>query len=188
MFDYNPSTYWKNRGKKYYQEFRYNQVYVNQEKSLIKFMEKHIPDSDSILEVGCGFGRISNLIMECFPIKKYDAIDLSPDQISKARSMCDTRINFMNYDIEEFSKHNKLYYDLILAVEVLMHVKPDNIIDMIKRLLGMGKHLLHIDYCVDVTDIKLKNYNFNHDYFKIYEQLGLSITTERIYRQVIFYV
>jgi cyclopropane fatty-acyl-phospholipid synthase-like methyltransferase len=42
--------------------------------------------SSTVLEVGCGFGRITKLLLLDFPnIKEYLAVDLSPHQIENAK-------------------------------------------------------------------------------------------------------
>jgi len=84
---YIPNEYWFERGKKYKEEFRYNKNSELQERVLLDYLKK-IPSSFSsfstVLEVGCGFGRITKLLLSNFSnIQEYIAIDLSPDQIEK---------------------------------------------------------------------------------------------------------
>jgi len=81
---YIPSEYWFERGKKYRDEYRPNKYAELQENILLDYL-KNIPISSSfstILELGCGFGRIAKLLLSNFPnIMEYIAIDLSPHQI-----------------------------------------------------------------------------------------------------------
>ncbi|MGH9998111.1 MAG: class I SAM-dependent methyltransferase, partial [Nitrososphaeraceae archaeon] len=53
---------------------------------LLDYLKSIIPPFKSVLELGCGFGRITKLILSNFPdIQVYTAVDLSPHQIQNAR-------------------------------------------------------------------------------------------------------
>ena len=57
-----------------------------QEQILVEYLRKNISFS-TVLEVGCGFGRITKIILSNFPeVTEYVAVDLSPDQIENARN------------------------------------------------------------------------------------------------------
>ena len=52
---------------------------------LSEYLRNFSPKFKNVLEVGCGFGRITKLVLSNQPdIQKYTAIDLSPDQINNA--------------------------------------------------------------------------------------------------------
>src|SRR5437660_7231958 len=79
---YIPHEYWFKHGRTYKDEFRYNKNFELQEKILIDYLKDVSSSFSSVLEVGCGFGRITKLLLSHFPnITEYFAIDLSPDQI-----------------------------------------------------------------------------------------------------------
>ena len=57
-----------------------------QEQILVEYLRKNISFS-TVTEVGCGFGRITKIILSNFPeVTEYVAVDLSPDQIENARN------------------------------------------------------------------------------------------------------
>src|SRR5215210_5991184 len=81
---YIPKEYWLTRGKIYMSNFRYNKRFQLQERMLIEYLRTI--DFESVLEVGCGFGRITSKVIRNFPrIRDYLAVDLSPDQIRNAQ-------------------------------------------------------------------------------------------------------
>jgi len=83
---YHPNEYWEKRGKVYQKEFVSSKGLELQEKILVDYLKGiHF---ESVLEIGCGFGRITNKILSNFPEKKYVAIDLSEDQINNAKKLC----------------------------------------------------------------------------------------------------
>src|SRR5688500_16626499 len=100
---YNPSEYWHERGKKYKENFRYNKDFVLQEDLLITYLRDNLFTSDvptkSILELGCGYGRITKLLLTKFTnmIKEYHAVDLSPHQIENAKKYVDTNNNQLTF-------------------------------------------------------------------------------------------
>ena len=83
---YIPNEYWLKRGKVYKEQFKYNKKFQLQENMLIDYLKTALESFDTVLELGCGFGRISRLMLSKFPdIKEYVAVDLSPDQIENAK-------------------------------------------------------------------------------------------------------
>ena len=72
---YNPKDYWIEQGKVYKNNFRYNNKFELQERLLIEYLASNIftptnsgdePAEFSVLEVGCGFGRITKLLLTNF--------------------------------------------------------------------------------------------------------------------------
>ena len=129
---YIPQEYWFRQGKTYKEEFRYNKKFELQEKILIDYLKNHLSGSSfsTVFEVGCGFGRITKLLLSNFPnITEYLAIDLSPDQIENAKEFVrasietkeqNLKLDFMVSNIQSFQIQKK--YDLVMASEVLMNV------------------------------------------------------------------
>ena len=82
-------SYWHERGKGYINEFRSHgfakrRRFRRQEKVLLKALRTL--SFESVLEVGCGFGRITKLVLDDFPnIRRYKGIDLSPEQIESCQ-------------------------------------------------------------------------------------------------------
>jgi hypothetical protein len=62
---YNPREYWLARGKVYKDQFKYDPEKLVQEQLLLDHL-KGMPPFRSVLEVGCGFGRITNIIISIF--------------------------------------------------------------------------------------------------------------------------
>ena len=177
---YNPKDYWIEQGKVYKDNFRYNSKFELQERFLIEYLTSNVfPTTNSnvnsvklsILEVGCGFGRITRLILENFDklITRYTAVDMSPDQIRNAKkfvgepylgrhdvltgdvneSKNDERLEFVVSDIQSLTSAyaSNMKYDLVLACEVLLHVLPSEIRQVVYQLTEMSnKHIINIDW------------------------------------------
>jgi SAM-dependent methyltransferase len=181
---YIPKEYWLEKGKVYKQEFQYNKKFKLQEQMLIDYLKKQIPFS-TVLEVGCGFGRITKLLLSNFPeITEYIAVDLSPEQIENAKKYVlgvdkRTALKFIVSDIQSLELDSK--YDLVIAPEVLLHILPSEIKDVILRLEGWSKrNIVNIDWYEEVVPRKAAPHNFIHQYAEIYRQMPRIARVTRI--------
>lgn len=172
---YNPREYWLEKGKLYRQEFQYNKKFKLQEQTLTEYLKKNVSFS-SVLEVGCGFGRITKILLSNFPeITRYVAVDLSPDQIENAKRHVmgvDKKgvLEFVVSDIQSLEISSK--HDLIIAPEVLLHILPSEIKEVIEKLVVWSKrNIVNIDWYEDVSPLKAAPHNFVHEYEKIYSEI-----------------
>src|SRR6266705_2504831 len=94
---FNVNQYWLKRGQTYAQEKRLEQGYHrHQEAFLFHVLEAGRLPVAKLLEIGCGFGRVTRLLSEKFQESAITALDLSPDQLANARRYCApaAKINF----------------------------------------------------------------------------------------------
>jgi len=138
---------------------------------------KSLSNFSTVLEIGCGFGRITRLLLSNFPeIKEYLAVDLSPDQIENAKQYLKSAIihknvdlRFIVSDIQSLQLDKK--YDLVISSELLLHLPPIEIVEVMTKLAGLSnKHVINIDYFHE-TPTKLAPHNFLHQYEKIYNEI-----------------
>ncbi len=171
---YNPGEYWAERGKEYKKNFKYSDKFELQEQMLIEYLKKY--SFSSILEVGCGFGRITKLLLSNFPeITDYYAFDLSPHQIENAKINIaglpkSESVQFAVSDIQSFQSTKR--YDLVIASEVLLHILPSEIEQIIGKLVSLSnKYMCNIDWYEEKTPRNAAPHNFIHQYEKIYKSL-----------------
>ena len=172
MDPYDPTKYWTERGKSYFLRDFDTREYKLQEELLISALKSL--NFSTVLEAGCGFGRITKLMLQHFNnIESYRAFDLSPDQVNNAKKyiQAPNRVEFFVSDIISILENTK--YELVLAVEVLLHVRPNDLKSVTDKLLALSSHyLVHVDWQED----KIRDgaqHNFMHDYESIYRDLGL---------------
>ena len=159
-----------------------------QEKILIKHLTNYVFTFDesieSVLELGCGFGRITKLLLTKFPnIKEYLAVDLLPHQLENAKKyVCSNnyKITFFLSDIQTLNTNNKKY-DLVIISEVLLHIIPAEIDSIIKKIISLSnKHSVNIDWYEDNLPLDYKKraiYNFIYQYEALYKKYTEPSTT-----------
>ena len=174
---YNPSEYWHERGKIYKQDFRYDANKRLQEEFIIDYLNGISGSFKSVLELGCGFGRITKLLLTNYDnITEYLAVDISPHQIENAKNLLSSmnisnkvKLDFMVSDIQSLNLDKK--YDLVILSEVLLHILPTEIDSIIKKLLSFSKkNMINIDWYEENPPKKQAPHNFIHQYETLYKK------------------
>jgi SAM-dependent methyltransferase len=174
---YNPSEYWHERGKIYKKNFRYDKNKRLQEEFLIAHLNNISGSFKTVLELGCGFGRITQLLLSNYNnISEYLAVDISPDQIENAKSLLSSsklpnqvKLDFLVSDIQSLRLDKE--YDLVLLSEVLLHILPEDIDSIIKKLITLSKkHIINIDWYEDNPPKSQASHNFIHQYETLYKK------------------
>lgn len=156
---YDPTAYWRARGATYEAKFR-GERYAEQEDAIARLVGSL--QFDSVLEVGCGFGRIGWLICDMRPGVAYTGIDLSPDLLASARERIPDG-TFVETDIADFRPDGR--FDLVIASEVLMHVRPEDIGSVVRKMDRLAaRHLVTVDWTRPLPRMKVAAHNFLHDY------------------------
>ena len=187
---YVPTEYWRKAGKTYQQDFSRNSLHPirraafhAQTRVLMKLL-KSLAFS-SVLEIGCGFGRITKILVETFPgIKLYDALDLSPEQIANAQSYVQSdKVTYYCSTFQDFQLPTGRSYDLVLASEVLLHVPPAEIEAFVHKMVSLSlMHVVHIDWYPKTIPERVDYHNFPHNYEIIYRDLGSRIQRLEVLR------
>ena len=181
---YNPSEYWHERGKIYKKNFRYDENKRVQEEFLIAHLNNISGSFKTVLELGCGFGRITQLLLSNYSnITEYLAVDISPDQIENAKSLLSAtnltnhvKLDFLVSDIQSLRLDKE--YDLVILSEVLLHILPTEIDSIIKKLITLSKkHIINIDWYEDHPPKSQASHNFIHQYETLYKKYTEPSTT-----------
>ncbi|MBI1978613.1 MAG: class I SAM-dependent methyltransferase [Candidatus Aenigmarchaeota archaeon] len=179
IIKFNPEKYWTKRGKVYYNWYNglsemEKRGYLANEKLLLGALKTL--EFKSILEVGCGFGRILKLVNNNFELEKIVGIDLSNDQIENAKNYIgDKKVELHQGSIYKLDFPDRSF-DLVFTSEVLMHVPPDKIREAMKELLRVSKrHVLNMEFFKKDFKGNLAEHNWTHDYPRIYKEIGHNV-------------
>ena len=175
-FDVN--RYWLERGQNYIAENFPQEFHRLQEKFLIEILKASRIPMDRILEIGCGFGRITKLLAEAFPDSRIAALDLSREQLENARKYCgeNSNISFHQYDLYSKAPFPGTEYDLVIAIEVFLHHPRPVVRGFLQRLAGVARHIVNIDWSED-WPWKTPEHVWVHDYSSLYAEAGLRSAT-----------
>ncbi|MGW8427402.1 malonyl-ACP O-methyltransferase BioC [Peribacillus simplex] len=94
-------------------------AYANVQKNMAKQLVDLLPKINTnhvinILEIGCGTGYLTRLLVKTFPNAAITAVDLAPGMVELAKRMTDEeRVTFLCTDIEEMALNEN--YDLIIS-------------------------------------------------------------------------
>ncbi len=149
---YDPKTYWIEEGLKD------NPIMRKAHNAQIEPLLNVLDDLtfNTVIELGAGWGRITKVLKEAYNINRYLAIDLSEARLSQIGA--DTKVA----DITTYRNDER--YDLVLAVELLLHIKPDDLPTVISNMKSMSnKYVVTLDYD-PISTIPLEEHNFKHDY------------------------
>jgi len=135
----------------------------------------------SVLDVGCGFGRIGELLAD--RDVDYTGIDVSDEMIRAARKRLPDG-KFRTTSLEAFAPTET--YDLVLAVEFLMHVPPEEIVDAVATMRSLAnRHIVTCDWTEPIKKAAAPH-NWLHDYEALF---GDSIVRrETVGRQTVYRV
>ena len=151
---------------------------------LLKKMEELKPET--VLEMGCGFGRNLTFLMENLSYQpKLVGFDISESMIRKAKEVLDDRVFLGCGDINSLPFRDRSY-DLVFTHAALMHVPEGHINTAIRELQRVAKKYLvineetywskgHIRGCT----FKPNEYTFIYDYENLILQNGLVIEEMR---------
>lgn len=134
----------------------------------------------SVLDVGCGQGRVAKLLKAVLPDAEYSGLDLGASQIAGTRKIRPDG-TFYHSRIQDFEPDRR--WDLVLSSEVLMHVPPADMPAAAKMLkAAASKYVLLIEWIPDPWELTepIAPWNWPHDYDALF---GPFIHRERIYRQ-----
>ncbi len=171
-FDVN--AYWIARGREYVAEKFPEEYHRLQERFLIDTLKAVGLPFRRILELGCGFGRITRLLAEAYPESTITAVDLSEQQLQNAREYCGRRENvtFATYDFYSGAAVPGGHHDLAVAIEVFLHHPETFLPGFLRQLSASASLILHIDWSEDWPWPRPEHV-WIHDYAALYRELGL---------------
>ena len=157
--NYNYERFWEIRGQTPAEPFD------DTKQNLILDILKDI-DYLTVLEFGCGNGELSQLIKKknCH----LTGVDISEDRLQ------------MNTDIDgkvltDITKDILLpVADLVICSHFLLHIKPDDLENVIKKMLKYSsKYVIFIEPNPKVDLGKWEYYNFQHDYDNLLNRMEI---------------
>lgn len=154
---YVPSEYWAKRGQTYEAEAHERGWWDAEDPPLLELIGNLKPKS--ILEIGCGYGRVGAAILKRWPEMAYTGIDISADLIEASRRRL-PNAELIVADAVTFEDDRQ--WDLVLAANTLGHIRPEDLPSVWAKMLNWARRdIIHIDW----NEVGAKTaYQFGHDY------------------------
>lgn len=203
----------------YETEFHPSKAYEDQEVVLQEALAQIQPDPASILEVGPGLGRITRRLLANWPYAEFSAADIALAPLAVAAQLSGglawefhltegiqaPKALHAFYGINAQTSNPYLpnpTFDLVVAIEVLMHISPTQVNQAVVNLLaavskapGSPSCLLTCDWTEALAPLAngeprpIRVQNNRHDYRAIFKRYGAEIIVEtKVGLQTIFLV
>lgn len=175
-------------GKVFYETVDFNLPPYRYQEKIFREYIKNL-NVKTVLELGSGTGRMTKIMLEekiSYDDGWYTIIEISKDNIKKMAYdlglwMC-LSITPLCGDIMEVDKildeqdpAIPRKYDLILASEVFMHIKPKDISVLLGKLSKIGKEIINIDW---YYENRKSNWCFIHPYHQLYLSHGAELVNK----------
>lgn len=116
----------------------------------------------SVLDVGCGRGRLASMLADVLPKAAYTGLDIGEAQVQATAAVRPDGAIYLS-PIQDWGAGR--YFDLVLCSEVLMHIPPNEIEAVAKKLLKMAtKYVCLIEWTEPLGGIPAAEWNWIHDY------------------------
>ena len=162
---FNPRTYWPAMGPWLAGPGAVSPEHIKIEEILSNLLPSLNP-IHSVLDVGCGRGRLASLLGEVLPSAHYTGLDIGEAQTQATQAVRPDGAVF-TVPIQDFDPKHR--YDLILCSEVLMHIPRNEIEAVVSKLLKMAKkYIILIEWTEPIGDVPAAEWNWIHDYRSLF--------------------
>ena len=170
---FDPKTYWQSRGTNY----PVTVAKMEDEMSILATWVKAHPGS--ILDVGSGWGRVYLYLKERGLAGDYTMVDF----VDSMREGCQKQTGILpdKWDGKHLPYPDRAF-DLVLSVEVLLHVLPADIGRVLAEHARVSRRWLYI-VTIGTCYKLLGEHCFWHDYLKLFSDAHLYVADARFFRR-----
>lgn len=161
MTEYVPAEYWAERGRTYEAEARERGWWDAEDAPLIELLGTLT--FESVLEVGCGYGRVGAAILRHFPKVKYTGLDISVDLLSGTAKRL-PQAELILADLAYFDIDRQ--WDVVVAANTLGHIRPEDLPRVWAKMERWARRdIIHIDW----NEVgKRTAYQYGHSYRELH--------------------
>lgn len=156
---FDPERYWAAQGP-YLATASVSDEHIEVEQILRKLLSTLSDEIHSVIDVGCGGGRLAAMLKDVLPDAYYSGVDLAEAQLHRT---ADVRPNGSFYlsRLQDFEPGKT--WDLALCSEVLLHIPPSDIQQAVRNLSLLSPLLVLVDWTKPVRG-PIAEWNWLHDY------------------------
>lgn len=170
-----PALFWRFYADEFYQDQWQHRIFP-QHRWLLKIVQKLKPNH--ILEVGCGFGRNLNFLLEQgIAPQKLTGVDFSSKLLQLAKVKLPISVALHLDKVQHLPFPNR-QFDLTFTHGLLMHLPPPQIHLALSELIRVTRRWLIIIEETRKKPGRINHFTWAHDYSKLISQLNLKIIDE----------
>lgn len=169
---YDPKQYWEDRGQDYKVRTQYD---VSGEIDNLKNLLSIYCADSNILEVGPGYGRIYNQLIQDFP--DYTMVDF----VNSMRRKC-LKLTGVLSDYWDGKKlpYNDNDFQVIILFSVLLHIPPVKLYGFFQEMLRACSKYIFIASSTGRSE-KRSEHCFKHDYEELFKTSGVRIIDKKVF-------
>lgn len=167
----NNSEYWDKRAAGY--QGHMNKRHIRRRFAVQEaFLREHLGTPKKVLEVGCGTGRILEVVKAELPKAKIVGVDASEGMLALANAL-DTlsEVTLTVADALELPYKNKAF-DLVLSFEVLLHLTKEQAAKALKEMKRVASRAIVYTYGGENV---ANPYCFAHNYPALFAKAGWKV-------------
>jgi len=113
-------------------------------------------DHFTVLDLGCGTGRLLSMIADQYPNAILHGVDGTPEMIHKSRERLKGQCALIQADLNNYIPTHQ--YDIIISATVLHHLDdPDTHLQTIDNALNKGGHAFISEFAINTLPLQLAN-------------------------------
>jgi len=179
---YDPLHFWEDYGDKYAKEFKKIQD-IQRNIGWIVHRIKTL-NVETLIDVGCGFGRLEPFLIDGANIKKITAVDFSQKQLNSAKDYLKEypqidKVTFLKASAKRIPVENSSF-DCVLSSECLMHQNYNKTNHIIREM-----HRITKEYVILVERFIFDGEHpyphvWSHNYSKLVGDIGFTILEAKV--------
>ena len=174
---YDPLHFWEDYGDKYFKSFKRMQDIQINLSWVVQILTSLKPES--LLDVGCGFGRLEPFFIDAGVVDKVTGVDFSQKQLDSAVEYLKTYPKREKITLSKASAKNLPFkdksFDIVLTSELFTHVPPNKVRNAFISLSRVAKKYI---VCVERFVFPGEHpypHIWTHDYVKQVGDWGITI-------------
>lgn len=139
--------------------------YLSYIRLIVKLIKNY--NFNSLIDIGCGDGRLLFELRKQFPEKKLTGIDISEKALMFAKAFNDNKTELICKDFTDkksltYASGNPIKYDIITLIDVLEHIHPNEVMNFVGK---MSEHLTkngHVIATIPSNNWKVNPKHYQH--------------------------
>lgn len=184
---YDCKTFWDGLGQDYFKRFKKKEHFQVNVAWIIDRLK--ILKLKTLLDAGCGFGRVAPFLLDAGVIEKIDGFDIAPSILKSSEEYLaeeekeegkevapnfKDKISLSEGDVRAI-KLDSGSYDVVLSCELLQHISPEDVEDAVRELVRVAKKAIIFVERWSFPNEHSEPHMWSHNIGEILTKLGVRV-------------